>query len=192
MPPISLAFLSQISLLFSCSVVSDSLQSHGLPHTRSPCPSPTPEVYSNWCPLSRSCHPTISSSVVPFFSRLQSFPASRSFPVSQLFTSGGQSIGVSTSALILPVNIQDWFPLGWTGWFSVAVQGALKSLLQHHSSKPSNLWHSAFFMVQLSHLYMNIGKTIALTIWTFVSKVLYLLFNMLSRFIIAFLPRSTV
>ena len=192
MPPISLAFLSQISLLFSCSVVSDSLQSHGLPHTRSPCPSPTPEVYSNWRPLSRSCHPTISSSVVPFFSRLQSFPASRSFPVSQLFTSGGQSIGVSTSASILPVNIQDWFPLGWTGWFSVAVQGALKSLLQHHSSKPSNLWHSAFFMVQLSHLYMNIVKTIALTIWTFVSKVLYLLFNMLSRFVIAFLPRSTV
>ena len=192
MPLISLAFLSQISLLFSCSVVSDSLQPHGLPHTRSPCPSPTPEVYSNWCPLSQSCHPTISSSVVPFFSRLQSFPASGSFPVSQLFASGGQSIGVSASASVLPVNIQDWFPLGWTGWISVALQGALKSLLQHHSSKPSNLWHSAFFMVQLSHLYMNIGKTIALTIWTFVSKVMYLLFNMLSRFVIAFLPRSTV
>ena len=118
MPPISLAFLSQISLLFSCSVVSDSLQSHGLPHTRSPCPSPTPEVYSNWRPLSRSCHPTISSSVVPFFSRLQSFPASRSFPVSQLFTSGSQSTGESAPASVLPVNVRAWSPLGRTGWVS--------------------------------------------------------------------------
>ena len=188
-PGRSRSVLSQFSSVAqSC----PTLRPHGLQHVRLPCPSPTPGVYLNSCPLSQWCHPTISPSVTPFFSRLQSFPASGSFQMSQLFVSGGQSIGVSASASVLPVNIQDWFPLGWTGWISVAVQGALKSLLQHHSSKPSNLWHSAFFMVQLSHLYMNIGKTIALTIWTFVSKVMYLLFNMLSRFVIAFLPRSTV
>ena len=101
---------------FSHSVVSHSLQPHGLQHSRPPCPSPTPGVYSNSCPLSRWCHPTISSSVVPFSCCLQSLPASESFPMSQFFTSGGQSIGVSASASILPKNIQDWFPLGWTGW----------------------------------------------------------------------------
>ena len=106
------------------------------------------------------------------------------------FTSGDQSIGVSLSASVLPVNIQDWFPLGWTGLNLLAVQGTLKSLLQHHSSKASNLWHSVFFMVQLSHPYMTTGKTIALTRWTFVGKVMSLLFNMLSRLVIAFLPRS--
>ena len=105
--------------LFSVSVVSDSFQPHGLHHSRPPCPSPTPGTYSNSCPLSQWCHPTISSSVVPFSSRLQSFPASGSFPMSQFFTSGGQSIGVSASASVLPVNIQDWFPLGWTGWISL-------------------------------------------------------------------------
>ena len=104
------------SLQFSHSVVSDSLWPHGLQHARSPCPSPTPGVYSNSCPLSRWCHPTISSSVVPFSSRLQSFPASGSFPMSQFFASGGLSIGASASASVLPVNTQDWFPLGWTGW----------------------------------------------------------------------------
>ena len=104
------------SVQFSCSVMSDSLWSHGLQHARPPCPSPAPGVYSNSCPLSRWCHATTSSSVVPFSSRLQSFPASGSFPVSQFFTSGGQSIGVSVSASFLPMNIQDWFPLGWTGW----------------------------------------------------------------------------
>ena len=92
------------------------LQPHGLQHTRPPCLSPTPGVYSNSCPLSRWCHPTISSSVIPFSSPLQSFPASGSFPTSQFFTYGGQSIGVSASASVLPMNIQDWFPLGWTGW----------------------------------------------------------------------------
>ena len=105
---------------FSCSVVSDSLQPHGLQHARPP--SPTPGVYSNSCPLSRCCHPTISSSVIPF-SCLQSFPASRSFPVSQLFTSGGQSIGISASASVLPMNIQHWFPLGWTGLISLQSKG---------------------------------------------------------------------
>ena len=100
---------------FSHSVMTDSLQPHGLQHTRPPCPSPTPRVYSNSRPSCRWCHPTISFSAVPFSSRLQSFPASGSFPMSQFFASGGQSIGVSVSASVLLMNIQDWFPLGWTG-----------------------------------------------------------------------------
>src|SRR5574337_950255 len=115
--------------------------------------------------------------------------------MSQCFASGGQSIGVSASASVLPMNIHDRFPLGWTGWISLqskgllAVQGTLKNLLQHHSSKASILWCSALFMVQLSHPYMTTGKTIALTRRTFVGKVISLLFNMLSRLIMAFLPR---
>ena len=115
--------MNKSSVQFSCSVVSDSLQPHGLQHTRPPCPSPTPGVYSNSCPLSQWCHPTISSSVVPFSSCLQSFPASGSFQISQFFTSGGQSIGVSASASVLPINIQDWFPLGWTGLISLQSKG---------------------------------------------------------------------
>ena len=111
------------SVQFSRSVVSDSLWLHGLQHARPPCPSPTPGVYSNSCPLSQWCHPTISSSVIPFSSHLQSFPASGSFQMSQLFTSGDQSIGVSASTSILPMNIQDWFPLGWTGWISLQSKG---------------------------------------------------------------------
>ena len=107
----------------SVTVISDSLRPHGLQHTRLPCPSPTPEAYSNSCPLSQWCHPTISSSVIPFSSRLQSFPASGSFLVSQFFTSGGQIIRVSASASVLPMNIQDWFPLGWTGWISLQSKG---------------------------------------------------------------------
>ena len=107
------------SAQFSCSVMSDSLQSHGLQYTSLPCPSPTPGASSNSCPLSRWCHPTISSSVVPFSSHLQLFPASGSFQVSQFFTSGGQSIEVSASASVLPMNTQDWFPLGWTCWISL-------------------------------------------------------------------------
>ena len=103
--------------------MSDSLQPHGLQHARPPCPSPTPGVYSNSCPLSWWCHPTISSSVLPFSSCLQSFPASGSFPVSQFFASGGQSIGVSASASVLPMSIQDWFLLGWTGWISLQSKG---------------------------------------------------------------------
>ena len=108
---------------FSCSVISDSLGPHGLPHIRLPCTSPTPRACSNSHPLSRWCHPTISSSVVPFSSCLQSFPASGSFPVSQFFASGGPSIGVSASASVLPMNIQDWFPLGLTGWISLQSKG---------------------------------------------------------------------
>ena len=115
------------------------LRLHGLQHTRPPCPSPTPGVYSNSCPLSRWYHPTISSSVVPFSSCLQSFPASGCFRMSQFLASGGQSIGASAS--VLPMNIQDWFPLGWTDWISLQSKG----LLQHHGLKASVLRCSAFF-----------------------------------------------
>ena len=127
------------------------------------CPSPAPRVYSNSYPLSPCCHPIISSSVVPF-SHLRSFPASGSFQMSQVFASGGQSI----SALFLPMNTQDRFPLGWTGWISLQSKGLFKSLLHHNSSKASILWCSAFFMVQLSHPDMTTGKKIALTRGTFV------------------------
>ena len=172
------------SVQFSFSVMSDSLQSHGLQHTRPPCPSPTPRVYSNSCPLSRWCHRTISPSVVPFSSCLQSFPASASFPMSQLFSSGGQSTGVSATASVLPMNIQDWFPLGRTGGIS------LQSLLQHHSSEASILRCSAFFIVQLSDPFITIGKTMALTRWACVGKIISLLINILSRLVITFLVRN--
>ena len=111
------------SVQLSCSVLSDSLWPHGLQHARPPCPSPTPRIYSNSCPLSLWCHPTISSSVVPFSSHLQSFSVSGSFPMSQFFASGGQSIGAPASASVLPMNIRDWFPLGWTGWISLQSKG---------------------------------------------------------------------
>ena len=111
------------SAQFSRSVMSHSLQPHEPQHARPPCPSPTPRVHRNPCPLSQQCHPTISSSVVPFSSSPQSFPASGSFPMSQLFASGGQSIGISASTSVLPMNIQDRFPLGWTGWISLQSKG---------------------------------------------------------------------
>ena len=175
------------SVQFNCSVVSDSLWPHGQKYTRPPCPSPTLRVHLNSCPLSQWCHPTISSSVVPFASWLQSFPASRSFPMSQFFTLGGQSIGVSASASVLPMNIQDWFPLGLTGLISLQSKGLSRvfsnTTVQKHQ----------FFGTQpslQSHPYMAAGKTIALTGWTFVGKVISLLFSMLSRLVIAFLPRS--
>ena len=166
---------------FSCSVVSDYLRPHELQHARPPCPSPTPGLYSHSCPLSPWCHPTISSSVVPFSSCPQSLPASGSFQMSQLFASGGQSIGVQ-----LQHQSFQWTPRTDL----LAVQGTLKSLLQYHGSKASILRCSAFFIVQLSHPYMTTGKTIALTRWTFVGKVMSLLFSMLSRLVITFLPRS--
>ena len=132
------------SVQFSRSVMSDSLQPHGLQHARLPCPSPTPVAYSNSCPSSWWCHSTISSSVVPFSSCLQSFPASGSFPVSQFFTSGGQSIGVSALASVLPMNIQDWFPWGLTGLISLQSKGLSRifsnSTVQKHQ----------FFCAQLS------------------------------------------
>ena len=108
---------------FSRSVVSNSLRPHESQHAKPPCPSPTPRVYSNLCPLSQWCHPTISASVIPFSSCLQSFPASGSFQMSQFFASGGWKIRVSTSTSVLPMNIQDWFPLGWTGWISLQSKG---------------------------------------------------------------------
>ena len=114
------------SIQFSRSVMLDSLQPHGIQHTRLPCPSPTPGVYPYSCPLSRWCHPAISSSVIPF-SYLQSFPASESLQMSQIFTSDGQSIGVSASASVLPMNIQDWFPLGWAGWISLLSKDSKES-----------------------------------------------------------------
>ena len=112
-----------VSVQFSHSVLSDSLRPHGLQHARPPCPSPMPRVYSNSCPLSWWCHSTVSSSVVPFSSCPQSLPASGSFQMSQLFTSGGQGIGVSASTSVLPMNTQDWFPLGWMGWISLQSKG---------------------------------------------------------------------
>ena len=176
---------------FSRSVISDSLWSHEPQHARPPCPSSTPGVYPNSRPLSRWCHPTIWSSVVPFSSCPQSFPASGSFQMSQLSTSGGQSIGVSASTSVLPMNTQDWSSLGWTGWISWQSKG-LSSLLQHHSSKASILRCSAFFTVQLSHPYMTTGKTIALTRRTFVGKVMLLLFNMLPLLAIVFFQGASI
>ena len=170
--------------------MSDSLWPHGQQHARLPCPFPTPRVYSNSCPWSRWCHTTISSSVVPFSSRLQSFLASRSFPMSHLFSSGGQNIGVSASTSVLPMNTQDWSPLEWTGWISLQSKGFSRVFSNTTVQKASILRHSAFFILQLSHPYMTTGKTIALTRWIFVDKVMSLIFNMLFRLVITFLPRS--
>ena len=132
------------SVQFNCSVVSDSLQPHGLQHAKPPCPAPTPRACSNSCPSYPWCHPTIKSSVIPFSPLLQSFPASGSFPMSQFFTSGGQSIGVSTSTSVLPMNIQSWFPLGLTAWISLQSKGLSRvfsnTTVQNHQ----------FFCAQLS------------------------------------------
>ena len=138
--------------------MSDSLRLHELQHTRLPCPSPIPRACSNSYPLSWWCHPTISS-CCPLLLPPSIFPSIKSFQMSQFFTSGGQSTGVSAS--VLPMNIQDWFPLGLNWLYLLSVQRTLKSLLQHHSSKASILWCSAFFIAQLSHPYMTTGKTIA-------------------------------
>ena len=176
------------SVQFSCSVVSDSLRPHELQHTRPPCPSPTPGVHPNPCPSSRWCHPTILSSVIPFSPCPQSLPASGSFPMSlrmrwPKYWSFSFNISPSNEHPGLISLRMDWLDL-------LAVQGTSKSLLQHHSSKVSILRRSAFFIVQLSHPYMTTGKTITLTRRTFVGKVMSLLFNMLSRLVITFLPRS--
>ena len=169
--------------------MSDSLRLHGLQHARLPCPSLSPRICLNSCPLGQRYHPTISSSFALFSSCPQSFPASKSFPMSWPFKpvtkyrSFSFSISPSNGYSGLISFRIDWFDL-------LAVQGTLKSLLQHHSSKASFLRHSAFFMVQLSHPYMTTGKTKALTRRTFVGKMMSMLFNMLYRFVIAFLPRS--
>ena len=179
------------SVQLSHSVLSYYFQPHGLQHARIPCPSPASRACSNSCPSNQWCHPTISSSVAPFSSCLQSFPSSESFPMSQFFVclrwpkhwSFSFSISVSNEHLGLICFRIEWFDL-------LAAQGILKSLLQYHSSKTSVLWPSAFFMAQLSHPYMTTRKTIALTRQTFISKVMSLFFKTLSRFFIAFLPRS--
>ena len=139
-------------LLFSCSVMSNSLWPHGLKHTRLPCPSPSPRVCSNSCPLSHCYHPSISCSVIPF-SYLQSSPASGSFPMSQIFEPGGQNVGASALTSVLPVNIQDWFPLGLTAFISLQSRGFSRVFSNTNSSKASVLWCSAFFIVQLSHIH---------------------------------------
>ena len=149
---------SQFSSVQSLSCVR-SLQPHGLQHTRPPCPSPTPRIYPHSCSLSQWCHPTISSSVIPFSSCLQSFPTPGSFQMSQLFTSGGQSIGVSASTSVLPMNIQDWFPLGWTGWISLQSKGLSRvfsnTTIQKHQffSAQLSLWSN-------SHICTLDGKEI--------------------------------
>ena len=132
------------SVQFSCSVVSDSLRLHGLQHARPPCPSPIPRVYPNSCQLSQWCHPTISSSVIPFSFCPQSFSASGSFEMSQLFTSGGPNIGVSASTSVLPVNTQDWSPLGWTGWISLQSKGLSRAFSN------TTVQNHQFFGAQLS------------------------------------------
>ena len=169
-----------------CSVMSDSLQPHGLQHARLPCPLLSPGACSNSCPLNPWSHPTISSSVAPFSPCPQSFPASGFFfPMSWLFSSGGQSIGASALALVLPMSIQDWFALGLGVWSPCCSGDSQESFPAPHS-KASILWCSAFFMVHFSHHYMTTGKSINLTIWTFVGKVMSLLLNILSKFVIAF------
>ena len=184
-----IAYTYKASVEFSRSVVSDSLRPHKSQHARPPCPSPTPGVYSNTCPSSWWCHPTISSSVVPF-----SLPP---IPPSIRVFSNESTLHMrwpkywSFSFSISPSNEHPGLISFRMNWLDLlAVQGTLKSLLQHHSSKASILWCSAFFTVQLSHPYMTTGKTIALTKWTFAGKVMSLLFNMLSRLVITFLPRS--
>ena len=158
------------SCCFSVNKLCRTLQPQGLQHVRCPCPPLPPEVCSNSCPLSWWSYPTLSSSAAPFSFCLLSFPASGSFPIDWLFASNGQHTGASSSASVCPMNIQGWFPLGLIHLICLLSKGSLKSLLQHHSLKTSILRRSAFFVTQLPHLYMTIGKVIALTIWTFVDK----------------------
>ena len=159
-----------------------------LQHTRLPCPSSTRRASSNSCPSSRWCHPTISSPVVSF-SCLQSVPASGSFPMSQFFTSGGQSIGVSASTSVLPMNIQDWFPLRLTGWISLQSKGLSRVFSNTTVQKHQFFSISFLYSPTLTSIHDH-WKTIALTRQTFVGKVMSLLLNMLSRLVITFLPRS--
>ena len=164
--------------------MSNSLWPHGLQHTRLPCPSPSPRAYSNSCPLSQWCHRTISSSVVHFSSRLQSFPASGFFSAHQV-----AKVLVSASVSVLPMNIKDWLPYN-------RLVGSPWSPRDSQESSPTPQFKSinssalSFLYSPLSHPYMTTGRTIALTRWTLVSKVMSLLFNMLSRLVITFLPRS--
>ena len=166
--------------------MSESLQPHELQHARPPCPSPTPRVCSN---SSRWCHPAISSPAVPFSSCPQFFPVSGYFPMSQLFIWGGQSIGVSASASVLPVNTQYWSPLGWTGWISLQSKG-LSRVFSNITVQMRQFFSTQLSSQSNSYIHMTTGKTIALTRWTFVGKVMSLLFNILSSLVITFLPRN--
>ena len=158
------------SVQFSHSVMSDSLWSHRLQHTRPPCPSPTPRVYSNSCPLSQWCHPTISSFVIPFSSCPQSCPASGSFPMSQFLEAGGQRIGASALASVLPMNIQDWFPLGLTDWVSLQSKG-LSKVFSNTTVQKHQFFGAQLSLWSNSHIHIwLLEKTIALTRWTFVSR----------------------
>ena len=169
--------------------MSDSLRPHESQHARPPGPSPTARVHSNSCPSSQWCHPTISCSVVPFSSHLQSFPASGSIPSESVLHIRWPKCW-SFSFNISPSNEHSGLISFRMDWLALlGVQGTLKGLLQHHSSKASILWHSAFLTVQLSHPYMTTGKTIALTRQTFVGKVMSLLLSMPSRLVITFLPK---
>ena len=156
------AHLLLSSVQFSHSVKSD----YRLKHAKLPCPSSTLRACSNSCPLRWWCHSTISSSVASFSSCLQVFPSSGFFPISQFFASGGQSIRASASVSVLPMNIQDWFPLGLTSWISLQSKGISRVFSNTIVQKHQIFGIQLFFMVQLSHPYMTIGKTIALTIWT--------------------------
>ena len=168
------------SVWFSCSVVSNSLRPHESQHARPPCPSPMPRVYPNPCPSSRWCHPAISSSVVPFSSCHQIFPALGPFPMSQLFAWGSQSIGVSASTSVLPMNTQDWSPLGWTGWIFLQSKG-LSRVFSNTTVQKHQFFGTQLSSPYNSHPSMTTGKTIALTRRNFVGKVMSLLLNMLSR-----------
>ena len=174
---------------FIRSVVSDSLRPHESQHARPPCPSPTLGVYPNPCTSGRWCHPAISSSVVPFSSCPQCLPASGSFPVSQLFTWGGQSTGVSALASFLPKKSQGWSPSEWTGWISLQSKG-LSRVFSNTAVQKHQFFRAQLSSQSNSHPYMTTGKTIALTKRTFIGKVMSLLLNMLSRLVITFLPRS--
>ena len=176
------------SVQFSHSVVSNFLRPHEPQHTRPPCPSPTDGVYTNPCPFSQWCHPTISFSVIPFSSCPQSFPASGSFKMSQLFASGGQSIRATDSTSVLPMNTQDWSPLGWTCWISLKFKG-LSRVFSNTTIQKHQFFSAQFSLWSNARPYMTTRKTIALIRWTFVGKVMSLLFNMLSRLVITFLPK---
>ena len=158
---------------------------------RLPCPSLTPRACSDSCPLSQWCHPTISSSVIPFSSCLQSFPASGSFPMSQFFTSGSQSIGVTALASVLPMNIQFWFPTGLTGLISLQFKG-LSRVFSNITVQKHQFFGAQLSLQSILHPYMTTGKTIALTRWTFVGKVMSLFFNTLSGFVSSFSSNEQV
>ena len=179
-----------ISVQFSHSVASDSLRLHELQRARPPCPSPTHTVHSDSRPSSQWCHPAISSSVVPFHSCPQSCPASESFPMSQLLASDGQSIGVSASTSVLPMNTQDWSLLEWTGWISLQSKGLSRIFSNTTVQKQFNSLVLSFLHSPTLTSIHDYGKTIHLTMWTFVIKVISLFFNMLPRFVILFLSRS--